>query len=75
MSGDLKQASATDWVNEVKERLSVMAELVEAKEGKAKQTMKEQYDKHAKHREFEVGALVLARRHRGQAGRCVGRTI
>ena len=55
MSGDLKLSSAIDWVNEVKERLCVMAELVEVKEGKAKQAMKKQY------REFDVGSLVLAR--------------
>ena len=73
MSGGLKLSSAIDWVNEVKERLCVMAELVEIKEGKAKQAMKKQNDNKAKHREFDVGSLVCGKntRFRGQAGRCV----
>jgi hypothetical protein len=61
VSGDLEQMSATEWVNEVKERLCAMAELVKAKESKAKQNMKKQYDKQAKQREFALGTLVLAR--------------
>ena len=58
---DLRQRDAVEWVNEMKERLRVMEELVQKKETKAKAEMKKGYDKHAVVREFSMGLLVLVR--------------
>lgn len=38
-----------------------MAELASQREKIAKQTMKKTHDKHAKHKQFDVGAMVLVR--------------
>lgn len=61
LSGDIPQSNAVEWVDQLRERLSVMAEAVRRKEGVAKEKMKKQYDKQAVCREFSVGTLVLVR--------------
>ena len=61
LSGDLKDVSTIEWVNKLRERLCEITDLVCEREAKAKACMKQQYDKHAKPREFEVGTLVLVR--------------
>ena len=45
----------------LRERLSEVMDVVSSREAKAKVRMKEQYDNHAKTREFELGILVLVR--------------
>ena len=47
LSGDLPHSSAVEWVDQLREKLCVMAEAVKEKEGLAKESMKRQYDKHA----------------------------
>ena len=61
LSGDLPHSSAVEWVDQLREKLCVIAEAVKEKEGLAKESMKRQYDKHAVDREFEVGIPVLVR--------------
>ena len=61
VSGDLRQTNAVEWVNEVREKMSMMKELMDVKEAKAKQAMKKGYDKKATNRAFEEGSLVLVR--------------
>ena len=45
----------------MKEKLKLMSELVEEKEGRANDVMKREYDKRAVERDFSVGTLVLVR--------------
>ena len=61
VAGDLRQCRAVEWVNQMKEKLKLMSELVEEKEGRAKDVMKQEYDKRAVERDFSVGTLVLVK--------------
>ena len=61
LAGDLGQVDAVEWVNQMKEKLKVMSEIVQVKERKAKEQMKKGYDKHAVERVFSVGSMVLVR--------------
>ena len=42
------------WVNELKQRLEMIRDIVVEREGLAKETMKVQYDKRAKERELRL---------------------
>ena len=61
LSGDLKDMSTIDWINQLRERLSDLADIVCDRESKAKAKMKAQYDKHTTLRSFDPGTLVLVR--------------
>ena len=60
--GDGEDCSVSEWLVEVKEKMSMMAELVSDREKVAKQRMKAYYDKGAKIKSFIVGEKVLVRR-------------
>ena len=60
--GDGEDCSVAEWLVEVKERMSEMAELVSDREKVAKGRMKAYYDKGAKVKSFLVGEKVLVRR-------------
>lgn len=57
--GDLKDVSTVEWINTLRERLSELTDIMCDREAQAKVRMKEQHDKHAKLREFNLGTLVL----------------
>ena len=61
LAGDLGQVDAVEWVNQMKEKLKVMSEIVQVKERKAKEQMKKGYDKHVVERVLSVGSMVLVR--------------
>ena len=42
------------WVNELKQRLEMIRDIVVEREGLAKETMKVQYDKRAKERDYGI---------------------
>ena len=61
LSGDLRQSNAVEWVNELREKMCIMKDLVDDKEARAKHAMKRSYDRKTNIREFEEGSLVLVR--------------
>ena len=62
LSGEVEEASAVNWINELREKLCLISEIAGENDRKGKAAMKRQYDQKAKPREFEVGGLVLVRK-------------
>ena len=60
LEGEVQEVHV-EWVNKLSERLKEMMQVVCEKERLAKERMKKHYDKNAKLREFNEGALVLVR--------------
>ena len=52
------------WVNELKQRLEMIRDIVVEREGLAKETMKVQYDKRANERELTEGQMVMMKKPR-----------
>ena len=61
LAGDLSQVDAVEWVNQMQGQLKSMSEIVQDKETRAKERMKNGYDKHAVARVISIGAMVLVR--------------
>ena len=57
-----ESCNVSEWLLNVKGRMSEMAELVSTREGKAKLVMKEYYDRSATVKKFEAGDMVLVRK-------------
>ena len=55
----MQEVHVVEWVNKLSKRLKEMMQVVCEKERLAKERMKKHYDKNAKLREFNEGALVL----------------
>ena len=50
LSGEVEEASAVDWINELREKLCVISEIAGENDRKGKAAMKKQYDQKAKPR-------------------------
>ena len=61
MSRKLPERGVYDWVEQLKERMEVMARLASTQEKAGKVRMKLTYDKKTKIRSFEMGSMVLMR--------------
>ena len=61
LEGEVQEVHVVEWVNKLSERLREMMQVVCEKERLAKERMKKHYDKNAKLREFNEGALMLVR--------------
>ena len=61
VSGGASLLSVCEWVEDLKIKLKTMHDIAGVKEAQAKQSMKKNYDVHAKPRELEEGSLALLR--------------
>ena len=59
LSGEVNFVSSIEWVNELRENLANVHEVMKEREKEDKRKMKERYDIRAVERTFEIGQMVL----------------
>ena len=61
LEGSIPEKALHEWVEELRDRLVSMAELVSTCESASKVKMKDTFDKKSRPRELDVGSRVLMR--------------
>ena len=61
LEGSIPEKALHEWLEQLRDRLVSMAELVSTRESASKVKMKDTYDKKSRPRELDVGSMVLMR--------------
>ena len=61
LEGSIPEKALHDWVEQLRDRLVSMVELVSTRESASKVKMKDTYDTKSRPRELDVGSMVLMR--------------